>query len=347
MAISMFDRRTMIAALESMPPKRTYLKDLFFGNVITSDTEKVDIDIYKGNQKMAAFVSPKVGSITVTRDGFKTETYTPPLIGLDRPTTAEDILKRSMGEHIYNSKSPEERAAEILMRDMADLDNMITVREEWMCSKALFGGAVDVSGEGVSQTIDFGMSSSHKVTLTAGSKWSDSGVNPLEDIKEWRDLIAKDGFLSANVCIMGATAAKAFLANAEVQKLLDIRNIDLGVIRPQQLANGVTYIGSDRLSGVDYYTYEGYYADPDNSFALTPFIPDNKVLLASTSARTSMMYGAVTIADENTKALMTYALSRVPDSWISKKPAARFIQLNSRPLPVPHDIDGFVSATVV
>lgn len=345
--ISMFDRRTMIAALEKMPPMRTYLKDLFFSNVVTSDTEKVDIDIYKGNQKMAAFVSPKIGSVTVTRDGFKTETYTPPLIGLDRPTTAEDILKRSIGENIYNAKSPDQRAAEILMRDMADLDSMITRREEWMCSKALFGGAVDVSGEGASQNIDFGMSSTHKITLSSGSKWTDTGVNPLEDIKEWRDLISKDSFLSANIVIMGKTAAKAFLANEKVQKLLDIRNIDLGVIRPQELANGATYIGSDRLAGVDYYTYDGYYADPDNSFALTPFVPNNKILLASTNARTSMMYGAVVVADESSKALLTYALSRVPDSWISKKPAARFIQLNSRPLPVPHDIDGFVSATVV
>ena len=50
-----------------VPPKRTFLKDLFFNNVITSETDKIDVDIYKGNQKMAAFVSPKIGSITVKK----------------------------------------------------------------------------------------------------------------------------------------------------------------------------------------------------------------------------------------------------------------------------------------
>ena len=344
--ISMFDKRTMIAALESMPPKRTFLKDLFFNNVITSETDKIDVDIYKGNQKMAAFVSPKVGSITVKKEGWKTETYTPPLIGLDDITTAEDILTRSMGENVYSQKSPDERAAEILLRDMARLDTMIEIREEWMCAKALFTGAVDVSGEGVSQNIDFGMSNSHKVTLGTGVKWTDTGINPLTDIATWKTLIAKDSFLSADIVIMGAGAAKAFINNAEVQKNLDIRNIDLGVIRPQELPSGAKYIGSDRLNGVDYYTYEGYYVDPTTGVQ-TPFVPNGAVLLASKSARTSMMYGAVTIADENTKALLTYAMSRVPDSWVSKKPAARFIQLNSRPLPVPHDIDGFVVATVI
>ena len=344
--ISMFDKRTMIAALESMPPKRTFLKDLFFNNVITSETDKIDVDIYKGNQKMAAFVSPKVGSITVKKEGWKTETYTPPLIGLDDITTAEDILTRSIGENVYSQKSPDERAAEILLRDMARLDTMIEIREEWMCAKALFTGAVDVSGEGVSQNIDFGMSNTHKVTLGTGVKWTDTGINPLTDIATWKTLIAKDSFLSADIVIMGAGAAKAFINSAEVQKNLDIRNIDLGVIRPQELPSGAKYIGSDRLNGVDYYTYEGYYVDPTTGVQ-TPFVPNGAVLLASKSARTSMMYGAVTIADENTKALLTYAMSRVPDSWVSKKPAARFIQLNSRPLPVPHDIDGFVVATVI
>lgn len=346
MAIDMFERRTMLAALESLPPKRTFLKDLFFNNVVTSNTEKIDVDIYKGNQKMAAFVSPKIGSITVKKDGWKTETYTPPLIGLDDITTAEDLITRSIGENVYSLKSPQERAAEMLLRDMARLDTMIEIREEWMCAKALFTGAVDVSGEGVSQNIDFGMSNTHKITLGTGAKWTDSGVNPLSDIATWRTLIAKDSFLSADICIMGATAAKAFLNNAEVQKLLDIRNIDLGIIKPQELPSGAKYIGSDRLSGVDYYTYEGFYVDPTTGLQ-TPFVPDGQVLLASKAARTSMMYGAVTLADENTKSLLTYAEARVPDSWVSKKPAARFIQLNSRPLPVPHDIDGFVVATVV
>ena len=346
MAIDMFERRSMLAAIESMPPKRTWLKDTFFSNVVEKDTEKIDVDIYKGNRKMAAFVSPKIGSITVKKDGFKTETYTPPLIGLDDITTAENLLARGIGENVYSSKSPQERADEMLLTDMAKLDNMITIREEWMCAKALFTGAVDVSGEGVSQNVDFGMSSTHKITLGSGSKWTDTGVNPIEDIKTWATLIAKDSFLKADTCVLGASAAKAFINNAEVQKILDIRNIDLGVIRPQELPNGVTYIGSDRRSGVDYYTYEAYYEDPTTG-VLTPFVPDNQVLLASRGARTSMAYGAVTITDEASKALITYAAARVPDSWVSKKPAARFIQLNSRPLPIPHDIDGFVVATVI
>jgi len=345
MAISMFDPRVMITALEKMPPKRTFLKDTFFGTVVTSETEKVDIDIYKGNQKMAAFVSKNIGTLTVGRDGYKTQTYTPPVVGNDRITTAEDILKRSLGENVYSAKSPDERAAEILMRDMAELDNMIVVREEWMAANALFTGAVVCTGEGVNDTVDFGMASTHKVTLSSGSKWTDSGVKPLEDIKAWKELIAKDSFLNPDICIMGATALKAFLANADVRATLDIRNIDLGVIRPQELGGGVTYVGSDRLSGVDYYTYAGYYQDANGN--LQPFVPDNKVLLASRQARTSMMYGAITIADEATKDLMTYALPRVPDSWVTKKPAARFVQLQSRPLPVPHDIDAFLVATVL
>lgn len=53
-------------------------------------------------------------------------------------TTAEDMLKRSPGEDIYGAKSPNQRAAEQLTKDMIEMDDMITRREESMCAQALF-----------------------------------------------------------------------------------------------------------------------------------------------------------------------------------------------------------------
>lgn len=346
MAISMFATRSMMAAIALMPPKRTFLRETFFATVVEFETSKVDVDIYKGNQKMAPFVSPIIGGKTMTREGFKTSTFEPALIAPDTITTAGDILTRSPGENIYNPKSAEDRAAEMLMKDMADLDSMITTREEWMAAQALFTGAVTCTGEGVSVSVDFGMSSSHKITLGAGSKWTDSGVKPLDNIKTWRDLIIKDSFINPDICILGATALSAFLNNDDVLKKLDTRYVELGTIKPEQLPNGVTYIGSDRLSGVDYYSYIGFYVDPADGLQ-KPFVPDNKVLLGSRQARTSMLYGAVALIDQDTEAFNVVASARVPDSWIQKKPAARFVQISSRPLPVPHDIDAFVVATVV
>ena len=60
----------------------------------------------------------KIG-IELKKEGFETKTYRPPLIGLDDITTAEDLITRNIGENIYASKSPQERADEMLLRDMA------------------------------------------------------------------------------------------------------------------------------------------------------------------------------------------------------------------------------------
>lgn len=97
------------------------------------------------------------GSKTVERRGFVTRTLEPPLVAPDLVTTAELLLNRLPGENIYNAKSPAERAAEQLGKDLLELDEMVNRREEWMCAQVLFTGQVDIVGEGVDDTVYFGL----------------------------------------------------------------------------------------------------------------------------------------------------------------------------------------------
>lgn len=72
-------------------------------------------------------------------------------------------------------KNHQIKAAEILLEIWLDLYTMIEDQKLDVLQKTLFTGAVDVSGEGVSQNVDFGMGNSHKVTLGTGhKKWTDT-----------------------------------------------------------------------------------------------------------------------------------------------------------------------------
>lgn len=340
MSINMFDTRTMIELLEQMKPARTFLKETFFRNVRTFDTEYVDIDIVKGKRRMAPFVSPIIGGKTVERQGYSTNTYKPVLVAPDMITTAQDLLKRAAGENIYGAGSPDERAAEQLGRDMAELDNLITRREEWMCAQALFTGQIQMIGEGVNESVNFGLAASHNITLTSGDLWTADTSDPLGDLRTWRRLIIQDSGVSPDIVVMGSDAIDAFLNNAKVLSALDNRRVDLGQIVPSALPNGVTYYGYIREAGVDIYGYDEWYLD--DAGVEQPMVPTQKVLMGSTRARTEMLYGAIVDVDEG-----TFALPRVPKSWTVPKPSARFVQLRSRPLPVPVQIDAFVVADVV
>lgn len=343
MAIDMFETRTMIQMLEQMTPARTFLKDTFFGRVRTFDTEHVDIDIYKGKRRMAPFVSPVIGGKTVERLGYRTNTYKPPLIAPDMITTAADLLKRAPGETVYGTQSPNERMAMQLGRDMAELDNLITRREEWMCAKALFTGQIQMVGEGLNEIVSFDLDATHKITLGGAgvpAKWGAQGATVLKNLRDWRRLVIQDSGVSPNVIVMGTSAIDKFIEDDSVMKALDNRRIDRGQIDPSVLPSGVTYWGYIKEVACDIYSYDEWYLD--DAGAEQPMVPANQVLVSSSSARMEMLYGAVLDVD-----LGTFALPRVPKSWTVPKPSARFVQLRCRPLPVPVQIDAVVVATVV
>lgn len=149
MAVNLFETRTMLKFSERMPRVTTFIRDTLFTGKDLSPTNKVDVDIKKGRAKVAPYVSEKVGGKVVENSGYRTETFEPPLVAPTTVTTAADLQNRVMGENLYSSRTPDERAAEKLVKDLQELDNMVTRREEVMCAEAIFEGKIDVKGEGV------------------------------------------------------------------------------------------------------------------------------------------------------------------------------------------------------
>lgn len=348
--ISIYDPRTMGKLVERMPKVQTFIKSTFFRNVETFDTQKIDVDFKKGNRQLAPFVHKKIGGVTIDNEGYETNTYEPPLVAPNKITTVDDILKRTPGESLYGGKSPNQRAVEKMQRDFTELDEMITRREEWMCCQALFTGKIpilDKDGKELQAEIDFQFT--NKVTLSGANAWNKKTGGKIKQLKEWRKQVQKTGFVNCNICIMGDEALEAFIMDGEVQKLLDVERYDLAVIKPRELPNGVTYIGTIQGEGMDIYSYNEWFLDnwtdkdkPENK----PLVPTNAVALLSTEANYSMYYGGVGVVDESGKTIAVVEGSRIPEQWVERRPPRRFLQLNSAPLCVPHEVDSWYVATV-
>lgn len=349
MAYSIFDPRTMGKVVSRMAPVRTFFKSTFFRNTETFVTEKVDVDYKKGNRKLAPFVHRRIGGKTVPNTGYETKTYTPPLIAPDKVTTVDDLLKRAAGENPYSGRAPADRAVAKMAADFHELDEMITRREEWMCAQVLFTGSIPIIGEGIEETISFDFTNKEIIT-TAAKKWSNDASDPIADLKRWRKQVQKNGFVNCDICVMADDVAEAFTRHAKVQKLLDTKGYDLATIKPRELPNGVTYVGTIHGEGLDIYTYSEWFLDDWTDPAAPeqkPLVPDGTLALLSTAAEYSMYYGATTLIDKKTEEFFTVEGARVPDSWAERKPARRFLQLNSNPLPVPHEVDSWFVAKVL
>ncbi len=338
MTISMFETRTMLESIEQMHVPKTFLLDMFFKGENVANTKHVDIDIIKGKRRLAAFVQPTAEGKVIERTGYTSNSIIPPYIKQKMPFSAQDLLKRERGDTIYQGNaSPAQRAQMALGKDLLELMQMTTRREEWMAAQALNTGIVPVVGDGIDAQVDFNMGATHKITLSGGALWSATTSTPLANLRAWKKVVAKDSGLVPDVAVFGSDVLDAFLAHADVQKQLDTRRITMGQIDPTTLPNGASYVG--RIEELDIYTYDEYYLD--DSDVLQPMVPVDKIWLGSTRAQTTRQYGA--IQDLEATAVVKY----FPKAWITKDPSVQWVMLQSAPIVCPNQIDAFLSAKAV
>jgi hypothetical protein len=338
----------MLTALKTAPPAQTFIRDMFFRNRDAVNTEHVDIDIVKGNRKMAPFVATTKSGSVMAREGYTTNSYKPAMLKPKRAASDVDWMKRLPGETVYSGIGPDERAAKLYVEDLLFLDETITRREEWMCVKALTEGRVVQKGDGVDEVVEFPLT---VTTLDAADKWNADTGKALTCLRNARRSMVQACGIAPNVAVMGKSALEAFLANKEVNERADRNKILFVEIEPQlPVASletmGVIYWGYMRDSGLYIYSYDEWYVD-EASGTERPMIDDNIVLLGNPAARTSLMYGAWTEANKQTGSVVTHVGERIPRSWVEDDPSVRWVQMVSRPLPVPNQIDAFLVLKVV
>lgn len=338
-----YDTRTMMQAVEQLHTPSTFLLNTFFANEETFDTETVDVDIVKQGRTLAPFVSPRIEGKVRADQGFATKTFKPAYIKEKIPTTADKLLKRSAGQNPYSDETPAERAAQRLGRELSDMNDSITRREEWMAAKALVTGQVPVKGEGVDFVVDYGMESSHKIASLT-NKWTEPEGDPLADIRGWHRQVTKASGRRPTDLVLDGEAQDALFDNAKFMAALNNRRVDMGLIKPENLPENVIYLGYLNDPGVDVWAYVEYSINPESGL-LEPNIPAGQIILGSRNTRNARLYGAIQDVEAMESGLVT--AGRYAKSWVTPDPAVRWLMLQSAPLPAMLEPDAFLTAKVI
>ena len=279
--------------------------------------------------------------------GYKTESYKPPLVNPCDITTADRYMTRMPGEDLYSGETPAQRSAQQLMEEYSRLNDATTRREEWMAVQAIVTGQVPVVGEGVNEIIDFGFTNTE--TLTGTAQWGKSAAKISDNLEDWADKVLTNGFANVDMAIMGKTALRNFLADEKISKMLDNRRVEMGLIHPRDLPNGVKYVGHLNSPNIDIYTYAEVYLDDwtDPAAPKTlPLVPENKVVLIASHPDYMMAYGACTYIEDSTQQWVTAQTDRLLRSFVKHQPDRRMLELQARPLPIPDKVDSWFVATV-
>lgn len=339
--MSDFTTREMLEALEIRKQIRTFFSS-FFPVSNTHVAEILQLEIKKGKRIMAPFVAPRVGGKVMKRSGYKTQLLQTPKVAPERPMTIDDISKKGFGENIYSPKTPEQRANELLARDMTDLEESIQRRKEWMAREIILTGEINVvdAEDGVDVQIDFGFTNME--TLSDTSLWSHADSNPLEDLAAWRRAVIKATGKAPTICVMAANVYQAFKTHNKVKAELNILNMSTGKIEPRIIDPSLTFLGRLTELDLDIYSYDEWFID--DAGVEKAMLPEGKLILLPEQVG-SFEYGAVTQLENGE--YMTYQAEVVPKIMTDDKNDIKTLRMTSRPLPKPDDVDGWYVATVL
>ena len=118
---------TLIEAFAQIPSAPSFLKDNLFPRVVTSSSDLVSVEFYKGNQKLAPYCSRFSKGTAVPREKERLSLFSPPFIKPVRLLTADELSYKSAPQPAAGA--PENRDAVLPARDFTELDLLISRRE--------------------------------------------------------------------------------------------------------------------------------------------------------------------------------------------------------------------------
>lgn len=353
MELDLTRTQTLLAAYEATPPVTSFLKDRYFPTNSMTDvfnTDDVLVDFKDNGRKVAPFVLPTVGGVPTGRAAYTTDRFTPPLIAPKRTLSVDELKKRGFGEAIFSGVAPADRKVLITLRDLKELDEMTTRREEIMAAEILLNDKVvmkqykDATGGTTEEkTMQFhtGDTNPYQYNPTVG--WDAAGAKILADINAMILMLTKKG-LPAEDLIVAADVADAFINDPTIKDLLNNRRMNLGNVAPLELPSGAAHIGTINVYGkmINIIAYTETYESDEG--AITPYIPDGMVILTAPAAGRGL-YGAVTQLEWDGE-FYSYPGRRVPKYLPDPTNNTRSLTLSSCPLLIPKNKGAWISAKV-
>lgn len=352
MPFNFYDTHNLLMAVEQLTPPTTFLRDRYFPTNDASDifaTNDVLVEYKDGSKRVAPFVAPRKGGVTMLRSGYEVQRFEPPRVAPRRMLTIDDLNKRGFGEALLSQQTPEIRQRALILKDAQELSDMISRREEAMAAEVMQTNAcvmkhiaddVDVADE---KSIQF-YTGDNKALYTPSGNWAKDYEGIVADLGAMARLLTSRG-LAASDLVVGADAADALLANAAVQKLLDIKNYELGRIDPAQLGNGASHIATLNVKGrlINVICYDEEYTEGSE----TKSYIDSKTAIMTAPGAGRTLYGAVSQVEQADGLFHTYTGKRIP-KYLSKADSdTRTLTLTACPLLIPNNKNPFIVAKVL
>lgn len=317
--------RSLAESVEILKAPNDFFGKYAFARVEEFATSTVDFDIVEQSRKVLPYVSRKVQGPHVDKQGFKTNTVTPPYLKPKFSITPRDLEKRLAGKPLYvdgGANLSAEFEDYVAKRIYDELETLVRRTIAVQQAQAATLGAVTALNEAgeTEYTVDYGRDSDLDATGVAAFTTDPSALFIAR-----ANIIAKlSGIRSALHVVLGETALASFRSHSKVQGALSRDWSDRGRLGNTPDNSGAIWIGV--LDGINYWSVPDWYVNPVGG-ALTPVVGDKYALMFAEGAG-AMYYGGLELFDNRIGARGLDTFEENAD------PKGQTVQLHSAPLAV-------------
>lgn len=340
----------MLEAIKQEFRPNTFLKDRYFPDGEVFDNDEVLIEYKKGSRRMAPFVAEEINGKITARGGYSAKTYKPASIKPKRALTIDDLKKKGFGESVYHNLSKEERAAQIAIDDLKDMQDEIARRKEWMAAEVLQKNSLtmkhytDDNKLSKVKKIQYFDGTNNPAIYTPQYKWDSQNADIFADVNAIIKDLNRNGFGGSEI-IMGENISTALLDNKKVKEYLDNRRYEFGKFEPEEVFEEVTLFGELNCNGkkAKFIEYSACYED-EATGKLIPYIDPDSIIVLSPKVGVTK-YASITQIDYGATEFTTYVEKEVPLFEIKDQTRSQILQ--SRPLLMPKEFCPYRVAKVL
>lgn len=289
--VNVFDSYSLTEAVNLLPVPEPFVVKNVFKTVVPHDSDSILFEEYNGSEEVAQFVHRDEPNPKSVAKGTRTaKSFQLPRTYESKVFTAQELSRINAIGQIYSDVNIRvEEQNKYIARELEALKSRVIRRREQMACEALATGKISVVQDGVELNYDFGFVQNQQlITLSSQKLWTASTSNPIENIREWRKLIAKRSGVNVRSILLGSAAAEAFMKNESVLKALDANNFRIGVVDINTDVTGsVSYLG--RIAGIDIWEYSQQYI---NGGEAVDMIPTDRAIAIGDSNNFRLHYGA-------------------------------------------------------
>lgn len=321
--------------------KPNFLRDIFFPNVENTDEEDIILEISKGGNRIAPFVSPVEDGRIMKNKGRNTNIITAPNIAPKYVLTPKDLFERPVGASFQGGDKPAIRQAKKIGKVLKDQETFITNKEELMIGQFLTTGKVTSLDGDHPYELDYKLE--NQDTLETSKKWDTVGVDIFQCIRDYVDEAEANSGEKIDVVILGRRASKNLLSSANVDEKLDKKNKTEAVITVIKKFPGISWLGT-LDSAINIYSYRQDLKDEkENKIEILP----QNMMIGGPSGGTIIYAPVIYFAKEGSgQSDEVFVESRHSRIAVSENGKQKSISTESRPVLQPFDLDAYFSVVV-